>query len=99
MTKGHRIQQSRNEQVVQEFKRRYTRALVTFLLLVFLALYSVIRGTRGYPPSLALVIIGLALAFWAFLFTLMSWRCPSCERYLGQAFRDKFCPHCGIPLR
>ncbi len=95
----HRIVQDRNEDIIREFRRRSTRPLVMLFLLIVCALVHVIRRQLGYPPSVALLIIGLGLGFWALLFSLVSWRCPSCDRYLGQGFQHAMCPSCGIPLR
>jgi hypothetical protein len=96
---GGGIHQARDERIVREFKARCTRPLVTMLLLILCALIYVVQGNLGYEQSGWLVVAGLGLGFLSFLFALVSWRCPSCDRYLGQAFHDPVCPRCGIPLR
>jgi len=93
------IHQARDERIIREFRGRWTRPLVTMLLLILCTFSYVMQGNLGLPQSPWLVVAGLALGFLSFLFALVSWRCPSCDRYLGQAFHDAVCPHCGIPLR
>lgn len=43
------------------------------------------------------LFFGIALA--AVGFSLVNWRCPSCNVYLGRGISPRFCSKCGIELR
>ena len=54
-----------------------------------------IRGIPFYP----LVIAGaLAVVLVLTLMWVKWWRCPECDRYLGQVFALQNCPRCGSQL-
>jgi len=55
-------------------------------------------GLFGLGESAVLVVVGaVVLAF--FGFSLANWRCPACDRYLGQRLNPRECPACGQTLR
>ena len=43
-------------------------------------------------------VIGLVLFVFGLAFSLLNWRCPSCDKYLGKGLSPKFCPKCGVEL-
>ena len=90
-------------EIIEEFKKKRTRQIMAVgpIILAFIALLSVESnptGIFGLPPN---IVLGLsfALIISVLIFSLFNWRCPSCNKYLGQAMNPKFCSRCGIQLR
>ena len=55
-------------------------------------------GLFGLGESAVVVVVGaVVLAF--FGFSIANWRCPACDRYLGQRLNPRECPGCGQELR
>ncbi|MDH3297861.1 MAG: hypothetical protein OEM96_06250 [Gemmatimonadota bacterium] len=55
-------------------------------------------GLFGLGGSAVLVVVGaVVLSF--FGFSVSNWRCPACDRYLGQRLNPSECPSCGQALR
>lgn len=50
-------------------------------------------GQEAVLGVVAVVILGF------FGFSLVNWRCPSCDAYLGQRLNPRRCPSCDTPLR
>jgi hypothetical protein len=40
--------------------------------------------------------VGFAIILVAFLLTVLNWRCPGCNAYLGREFRPRNCRYCGV---
>jgi hypothetical protein len=72
--------------------------LVLVLTVIALGIEIEIDGritNEGY-----LTIGGVALLIMpVVVITLINWRCPVCEKYLGNAINPKTCPHCKAELR
>jgi zinc transporter ZupT len=92
----------RDETVLNEFKRRRKRQLITSGVALFVALPVMAlsgRLTLFGMPERAVLIVATTLIVGAVLFSLYNWRCPACNRYLGKAFNPSFCSGCGAQLR
>lgn len=46
----------------------------------------------------ALLFALLPMVLLALVFSLMNWRCPACNRYLGKQLWVRHCPQCGVQL-
>lgn len=101
-------QQQRNEQVIQEFKRRRTRQWIVSILTIGL-LAPIVAITTKHPevmrgasfrgiPSIVLALIQLTALLGVVGFTSYNWRCPSCNKLLRQ-HHTNLCARCGVPLR
>lgn len=101
-------QQQRDEQIVQEFKRRRTRQWIVTILTIGL-LAPIVAITTKYPevmrgasfwgiPSIVLALIQLAALLGCIGFTYFNWRCPSCNKLLRQ-HHTNLCARCGVALR
>jgi hypothetical protein len=88
-----------------EFARRRKRQLfvsiplVVFMVGVLIALDEKTKAPLfGLAPS---VVVGIFVVVMGggLVFSLLNWRCPACERYLGKHINPSFCHRCGVPLR
>lgn len=56
------------------------------------------NGLLGLSEQAGVFAVGaVVLAF--FGYSLVNWRCPACDRYLGQRLNPRQCPSCGQALR
>lgn len=91
-------------EIKQQFKKRKIRQILLAIpftpvafILVFTSrsddqLIASIPNEHLLLGSLVLVVLGL-------IFSLINWRCPNCNKYLGKNANLKFCPKCGVELR
>jgi hypothetical protein len=73
--------------------------LVIFMIGVLIALDEKTKvPVFGLSPS---VIVGIFVVVMGggLVFSLLNWRCPACQRYLGKHMNPSFCHRCGVPLR
>ena len=90
-------------QVVADFQKKRTRQILALapVVLAFVGLVSVegkSGGILGLSPGVTLGV-SFMLIIGVLIFSLLNWRCPSCNGYLGKAFNPKFCTKCGVQLR
>ena len=93
----------RKREIQEEFKRRRGRQIALAIPLVPLILLR--PWLRTHPPeSMPWIgpIVGdaalLVCIVAALVFSLMNWRCPSCNGYLGRSISPRFCSKCGVQL-
>lgn len=93
------------DQQKEMFRRAYARNRHRqFALWVpALGIAILILGTQGgtvlgLPPAIggpvSFLLVGAMLVY-----SLYNWRCPACDRNLGQAFNPMYCQRCGVQLR
>ncbi len=92
-----------NYEVIADFQKKRTRQFVALapVVLALIGLLSVegkSGGLFGLSPGMTLGV-SFTLIIGVLIFSLLNWRCPSCNRYLGKAFNPKFCSKCGVQLR
>ena len=90
--------QSNHAATFQRRKRRqFVAALPFFAIVIAMLLGGELNVGRfvGIPESLVLPIVAIAVLSF-FGFSLANWRCPACNRYLGQRLNPKTCPYCGV---
>jgi hypothetical protein len=96
-------QQKDDTQIRKDFGirqgRQFLAISVALLLVVLLTLVHKRQDLFGELSKNA--ILGLQLlviaAFIGFSFT--NWRCPACEKYMGQDISRRICRKCGTRLR
>lgn len=93
------------DRVIQDYKRRRDRhwiAMACFSLVMFstvaLIVYPDTLHRWGLESSFV-TWIPMAVFVGYAIFTLVDWRCPGCNAYLGKTFDVNFCPKCGIPFK
>ena len=92
-----------DSELQDEFARRKTRQyLLTIpMILVIFGIRWLAETTSdtilGIPTAVAGVLLFAMIAA-AVAFSLINWRCPKCNKYLGKAWSPKFCPSCGFQL-
>ena len=90
-------------EIIADFQKKRTRQIlalapVVFALIGLISVEGKPSGLFGLSPGMILGI-SFALITGVLIFSLLNWRCPSCNRYLGKAFNPKFCSKCGVQLR
>lgn len=90
-------QVARYKKAYAEKRRRQTLSTIPVgILAVTVAAGGGAVVGLGSSSSL-LVVAAVVLGF--FGYSLVNWRCPSCDRYLGQRMNPRECPSCGQVLR
>jgi len=85
--------------VPEEFARRRRRQIMVTIPTFVVGFVAFVLGSRDQEPSVGyLAIFGVAFVS-LLVFSLINWRCPSCNGYLRKATNPKFCPNCGVALR
>ena len=100
---GLPVQNTRWGQLVRhkrEFaERRRRQGLSTIPVGVLAVAVAAGGGTvAGLGASAGFVVV-VAVVLGFFGFSLVNWRCPSCDAYLGQRLNPRECPSCGRVLR
>jgi len=94
----------RQQQIVQEFRRRRARELVA-LIPGGLAAYTVSRAfggsgfTAGGPSRWLLLGLAAAVIVAYFVHHLINWRCPACGRHFLDGFLIRRCARCGVAFK
>ena len=69
---------------------------IIFYVLLGVAMFLVVLG---WCVSYILVILGILVLFLMLFYSLLAFRCPACNAYLGMyMIRYSHCPKCGKPL-
>jgi hypothetical protein len=92
----------------EQFKVRRKRQYMSAALVIAVLIPAMMGEARGWQGS----ILGLPVSVYAFAFLITvlavlafsfrNWRCPACDRYLGQGgslMGPRCCPNCGVALR
>jgi hypothetical protein len=91
-----------NAEIIEEFIKKRTCQIMAVgpIVLAFIALLSVENnptGIFGLAPS-TILVAAFAAIISVLVFSLLNWRCPYCNKYLGKAINPKFCSKCGTQL-
>lgn len=88
---------------IQEFKVRRIRQLAAtgLFMVVFIPFILVADGGGALfgLSTTVTVCIAMVVLVGVVVFSLINWRCPSCNGYLGKSWGPRFCPKCGAKLR
>ena len=88
-----------------EFAMRRKRQLfVSIPLVIFMVGVMIALDEKTKAPvfGLSASVVGGIFAVvmgGGLVFSLLNWRCPACQRYLGKHINPSFCHRCGVPLR
>jgi protein-S-isoprenylcysteine O-methyltransferase Ste14 len=88
----------------EQFKQRRSRQLIMVLpVLVMMGVFFWLSkhpnaSLAGLPPS-TLSGVGIVVVVGALIFSLVNWRCPACNGYLGKGISPRFCRKCGFQLQ
>ena len=85
----------------EEFAARRKRQLILLVPFTALAIgFALIPDEPSGDVMGLLAAVGLGLLVVGIVvFSLMNWRCPACNAYLGKAISPNFCPKCGVALQ
>jgi transcriptional regulator with XRE-family HTH domain len=84
-----------DSKIRQTFERRKKIRILTFVFALVLLAAAVILLALGIPKRTWAPFF--YLIFFADLIVIgLTWRCPSCNALLGDAFNTKLCPRCGF---
>ena len=78
-----------------EFSKRKKKTLLAFALLLIILFLSFFYN-QSNQPYMNIFYVSCAIVFLVFLF--FTYRCPNCEKYLGQHQAIKYCTHCSVQL-
>ena len=97
------MQKKDDTHITREFCRRQGRQILAIAVALFLVIVLAVVTKRNdlfgdySKNSLAAVQLAVITAFIGF--TAFNWRCPSCNKYLGNDIRKRTCRHCKTRLR
>ena len=81
-------------------RRQLALSVPSILLIVGVLLAGGNRTFSVYGISSAVLAPILLCAILGMVgFSLVNWRCPACNRYLGKQMNPRYCSKCGIPLQ
>jgi hypothetical protein len=98
MKKNYTHQYGEKRRVVEEFSHRSKKQMIVAILVVPVAVLLFSLKKFSQDPVLTeygTYIGGVAVAA-LLLFSLVNWRCPSCNKYLGKGSAPTYCPKCGV---
>ena len=81
-------------------RRQFAISVPIFVLVMGMAFLG--KGTQGRIfgiPACVGLPAALILVVGAIAFSLIHWRCPACNRYLGKQLSPKYCSRCGVTLQ
>jgi len=88
---------------MRDFRFRLNRQLLAIALTLFLLLFLVLVYKRNdifgefsknsiFTSQIILIAVFIG-------FSVINWRCPSCNKYLGSDISRRICKKCGIRLQ
>lgn len=95
--------QQLEQEIVEKFrdiKRRQYLAIIPFIAIVTLLIFSSEDPSftiLGLSNEILMMISGVFVVI-SLIFSVVNWRCPNCNSYLGREFSPKFCRNCGVRL-
>lgn len=102
------MQTSYTDQQRQDFRDRFElrrrRQLVATVPTVIVIFATAIlqrdgSGTLAGVPEPVIGSLFVVAIVGILVFSLLNWRCPACQSYLGRSISPRFCQKCGVELR
>ena len=97
------MQNNDNKQITREFSQRQGRQIlavaVSLLFVLFLAIVYKRHDFFGEYSTNTLIAAQLVVITAFIGFTAFNWKCPSCNKYLGNDINKRVCRHCRTRLR
>ncbi len=89
--------------IKETFKKRKKRQIIIAIPLVLAVFYLGFSSEQqtdvaGNNNQAYVTIACIVLVTCGVILSLINWRCPSCNKYLGKKFSPKFCSSCGTAL-
>jgi len=91
------------EKIAEEYKARQSRQIVAIAVAMFAVILSAVLYKR--PDLLGTIsgrtLVGLQIVSIAsfVVFSAYNWRCPSCDKHLGNNVHRQRCGKCGARLQ
>lgn len=88
--------------VMREFEKRRKKQFIVLMACIPAVLLYLLRSSSGRVSFLGdggMTIALILFLFGVFVFTLLNWRCPNCNSFLGARFQMKKCDRCGARLQ
>ncbi|MCX7049191.1 MAG: hypothetical protein NTX50_27365 [Candidatus Sumerlaeota bacterium] len=84
--------------IIAEFRKRQIRQWIATILAIAAILPMANGFVIGGLSEKGVALICIAVILGIAVFSLINWRCPSCEGYIGNKMSPKFCSKCGVRL-
>lgn len=88
--------------VMKEFEKRKKKQLIVLLTCIPVVLLYLLQSSSKRLPFIddgGMAIASLLFLVGVIVFTLLNWRCPNCNSFLGKRFLMKKCDQCGVRLQ
>lgn len=97
------MQKRDDKQIKRDFRlrqnRQYLAISLTLLLLLFLVLLYKRTDLFGEFSRNSVFAAQVLLVAGFIVFSAFNWRCPSCNKYIGNDINRRICKNCGTRLR
>jgi len=97
------MQRRDDNQIKQDFRLRqnlqYLAISLTLLFLLFLVLLYKRPDLFGEFSKSSIFSAQVLLIAAFIVFSVFNWRCPSCNKYIGNDINRRICKNCGTRLR
>lgn len=82
-------------------KRRKKQLIIAVTCIPIILLYVFLSQVQNlsFIDDTVFTIILFFFLLSAVVFTLLNWRCPHCNSFLGKEINARRCPRCGIRLQ
>ena len=94
---------SDNKVIMENFRMRQNRQYLALAIALLLLVFSVLLYRRSDifgEISKQTIFTAQIIIIAAFIvFSIVNWRCPACNRYLGADIYREICKKCGTRLR
>lgn len=91
------------ESIQEKFKQKRNRQIAVAVIL-FPSIFGMSyisnnpEGELGGISNYVLLFLLIGLIIGGVIFSIINWRCPSCNAYLGKKLSQKYCSSCGTKL-
>lgn len=90
-------------QIISEFKRRRTKQIIAVIpfIAAMIPLFLLDEAGPAGLFGISSIVIGstcIAILIAGLIFSVINWRCPACNSYLGKTISPRFCQKCGAQL-
>ena len=75
--------------------------IIIFDIVMLIAIFTEVSGPIELLSIATIIIVAIivcVVTIGVVIFTIMNWRCPNCNKYLGRSISCKFCKNCGEKL-
>ena len=99
----NKIQPEDEERIIETFRKLRKRQLIVTIPLMAIAIIAILQAKGGMTITsisndVMMPVFWVAIAVMA-VFSIINWKCPACNRYLGRDFNPRHCQYCGVKLK